>query len=518
MADAIATTQASRQLRFEAYVQVISASLETRFDRIRRLEEREPTPDSLDLVEEERLLSLISPTEMTPEQAQRIEELWSDWTVTSQHNFILVRVPIPHFETTHQQNAIVVEVPTPLNFLATAINFSSHGWWPELKQPNRKGHLQNAFFNIPMRLRSTSDWQDSDFRYLLQEVVCHRKVQQSVLRKANRDASKLKISLYPQEVQDRIEEAKRQVQMEIERDLQLEAAITIRISEMEEFRTEWYEQRDAASAARRHASNSVWGTRRDNTITSLIEEVDIPDDEPCSICYEPFQESNEEAVKLPCLHIFGKSCIITWLKEYDTCPMCRHDFFKQPNEADEEDDETDEEDRFNRLETRWEDESDQEDYSQDWEDFGSQEVFDAHARHGNENISRELFHESHNGLQNEEEQQEESGNGFIQLIGEEFEYVPQRDVSDMSFMLDDTDRSILELLFFNNCKRGGASPSYERRSRLLMEEDEETRKTVENQEQMIEYVCIITQPSDGGEASHPASWHAYGWEFSHRGD
>ena len=44
----------------------------------------------------------------------------------------------------------------------------------------------------------------------------------------------------------------------------------------------------------------------------------------CSICFEDYAE-NDTVVILPCdtRHIFHDSCISEWLKEKDTCPLCK---------------------------------------------------------------------------------------------------------------------------------------------------------------------------------------------------
>uniref|UniRef100_A0A8C4RA97 RING-type E3 ubiquitin transferase n=1 Tax=Eptatretus burgeri TaxID=7764 RepID=A0A8C4RA97_EPTBU len=42
----------------------------------------------------------------------------------------------------------------------------------------------------------------------------------------------------------------------------------------------------------------------------------------CSICKEDFV-CNEVVKQLPCLHLYHSSCIVTWLKLHDTCPVCR---------------------------------------------------------------------------------------------------------------------------------------------------------------------------------------------------
>lgn len=53
------------------------------------------------------------------------------------------------------------------------------------------------------------------------------------------------------------------------------------------------------------------------------------EDRSCSICMEPYGEPEptegkiEHPVKLPCGHVFGYTCIKTWLLENCTCPSCR---------------------------------------------------------------------------------------------------------------------------------------------------------------------------------------------------
>ena len=44
----------------------------------------------------------------------------------------------------------------------------------------------------------------------------------------------------------------------------------------------------------------------------------------CNICLEGFNEGNILRV-LECNHEFHENCIITWLKQRNTCPICRHE-------------------------------------------------------------------------------------------------------------------------------------------------------------------------------------------------
>ena len=50
----------------------------------------------------------------------------------------------------------------------------------------------------------------------------------------------------------------------------------------------------------------------------------------CSICFESMQSGDrilfnntEIPVLLSCNHVFGRDCIMHWLREHQTCPMCR---------------------------------------------------------------------------------------------------------------------------------------------------------------------------------------------------
>ncbi|OMJ86204.1 hypothetical protein SteCoe_12344 [Stentor coeruleus] len=45
----------------------------------------------------------------------------------------------------------------------------------------------------------------------------------------------------------------------------------------------------------------------------------------CSICKEEF-DVGDQAVDMPCLHLFHKVCIISWLEAHNNCPVCRYEF------------------------------------------------------------------------------------------------------------------------------------------------------------------------------------------------
>ncbi|KAI1839923.1 hypothetical protein JX266_013871 [Neoarthrinium moseri] len=42
----------------------------------------------------------------------------------------------------------------------------------------------------------------------------------------------------------------------------------------------------------------------------------------CTICIDEMK-LGDEAVVLPCKHWFHDECVVLWLKEHNTCPICR---------------------------------------------------------------------------------------------------------------------------------------------------------------------------------------------------
>jgi len=43
----------------------------------------------------------------------------------------------------------------------------------------------------------------------------------------------------------------------------------------------------------------------------------------CYICLEKVGCNEKETCELPCGHAFDKACLTKWLKEHDSCPVCR---------------------------------------------------------------------------------------------------------------------------------------------------------------------------------------------------
>jgi len=42
----------------------------------------------------------------------------------------------------------------------------------------------------------------------------------------------------------------------------------------------------------------------------------------CAVCKDEYA-LNEKVIELPCSHTFHKDCIVPWLKQHNTCPVCR---------------------------------------------------------------------------------------------------------------------------------------------------------------------------------------------------
>ncbi|QSZ30423.1 hypothetical protein DSL72_004946 [Monilinia vaccinii-corymbosi] len=71
----------------------------------------------------------------------------------------------------------------------------------------------------------------------------------------------------------------------------------------------------------------------DSTMTTVIERALVPTadtgNDSCAICRELYDMDGHQSVEMPgCVHIFGKECIMKWLKECPhkmTCPMCRNE-------------------------------------------------------------------------------------------------------------------------------------------------------------------------------------------------
>jgi hypothetical protein len=46
---------------------------------------------------------------------------------------------------------------------------------------------------------------------------------------------------------------------------------------------------------------------------------------PCPICLDDMMERVDELLKLKCPHIYHMNCILEWLENKTSCPVCRMD-------------------------------------------------------------------------------------------------------------------------------------------------------------------------------------------------
>jgi len=52
----------------------------------------------------------------------------------------------------------------------------------------------------------------------------------------------------------------------------------------------------------------------------------------CAVCKDDFEVS-QETIELPCKHVFHDECILPWVKQSGTCPVCRFELVPQPKHA-----------------------------------------------------------------------------------------------------------------------------------------------------------------------------------------
>ena len=80
---------------------------------------------------------------------------------------------------------------------------------------------------------------------------------------------------------------------------------------------------------RLHLNNTKKGLNKDildNMEIAKIKDVDKldVDKKKCTICLENYV-NGDETIALPCIHIFHANCIKTWLKENNSCPICKNE-------------------------------------------------------------------------------------------------------------------------------------------------------------------------------------------------
>lgn len=72
-----------------------------------------------------------------------------------------------------------------------------------------------------------------------------------------------------------------------------------------------------------------------HTITISEDDLETISDPTCTVCYEELQVG-DTALELPCDHCFHKGCVSHWLKEHNTCPVCRFELPTDDQEYEKE--------------------------------------------------------------------------------------------------------------------------------------------------------------------------------------
>ena len=62
----------------------------------------------------------------------------------------------------------------------------------------------------------------------------------------------------------------------------------------------------------------------EKAIRELPRNVCCPAGQSCPICLCEIAASTEGATQMPCKHMYHDACITKWLKQHNTCPVCRH--------------------------------------------------------------------------------------------------------------------------------------------------------------------------------------------------
>ena len=62
-----------------------------------------------------------------------------------------------------------------------------------------------------------------------------------------------------------------------------------------------------------------------------VEKLDN-DKKKCTICLENYVDG-DDSIALPCIHIFHADCIKTWVKDHNTCPICKKDIIYENEEV-----------------------------------------------------------------------------------------------------------------------------------------------------------------------------------------
>jgi len=67
----------------------------------------------------------------------------------------------------------------------------------------------------------------------------------------------------------------------------------------------------------------------------IVDEKLVEEKLECSVCKDNFQ-FNDNALQLPCSHLYHQDCIEPWLKQHCSCPVCRYELPVDDEEYDKE--------------------------------------------------------------------------------------------------------------------------------------------------------------------------------------
>ena len=78
------------------------------------------------------------------------------------------------------------------------------------------------------------------------------------------------------------------------------------------------------------AGGSTGAPPTEESVIKALQKVEITDENvsdfsefDCAVCKDSFEVGGDALHKLPCEHYFHCDCIIPWLKQHNTCPVCR---------------------------------------------------------------------------------------------------------------------------------------------------------------------------------------------------
>jgi hypothetical protein len=75
---------------------------------------------------------------------------------------------------------------------------------------------------------------------------------------------------------------------------------------------------------------------KEEYINCLVSVEDLDPEETCPICQENFISDGHGPVLLECKHLFGRGCLVQWLQDNNSCPMCRRTLYASENEEENE--------------------------------------------------------------------------------------------------------------------------------------------------------------------------------------